>query len=118
MLSVQNFRNVGCTPYSETELHGKALNLMSLKGLNDRPPNMEYPKSVEFIQHNPSLINTWFGEKRPLNTLEIGELFAAVERNTIGLVLLMGLIQVMKDKEIKDYLLKGKKLTERQIEAF
>ncbi|UTI43880.1 DUF3231 family protein [Niallia sp. RD1] len=30
----------------------------------------------------------------------------------------MGLIQVMKDKEIKDYLLKGKKLTERQIEAF
>ncbi|NMO76075.1 DUF3231 family protein [Niallia alba] len=63
-------------------------------------------------------MNTWFGEKRPLNTLEIGELFAAVERNTIGLVLLMGLIQVMKDKEIKDYLLKGKKLTERQIEAF
>nr|WP_230957273.1 DUF3231 family protein [Francisella tularensis] len=48
----------------------------------------------------------------------MGELFAAVERNTIGLVLLMGLIQVMKDKEIKDYLLKGKKLTERQIEAF
>nr|WP_269147103.1 DUF3231 family protein [Francisella tularensis] len=38
--------------YSETELHGKALNLMSLKGLNDRPPNIEYPKSVEFIQHN------------------------------------------------------------------
>jgi len=104
--------------YKETELHRKALQLMNVKGLNDRPPKMEYPTTVEFLQHNPSLINTWFGDKRPLNTLEIGELFTAIERNTIGLILLLGFIQVMKDKEIKDYLLKGKKLAERQIETF
>jgi Protein of unknown function (DUF3231) len=104
--------------YSETELHKKALTLMLSKGLNDRPPNMEYPKSVEFIQHQPSLINTWLGEKRPLNTLEITELFIEIERNAIGLIFLMGLIQVTKDKEIKDYLLKGKKLAEKQMDTF
>lgn len=104
--------------YHETELHKKALDIMLLKGLNDRPPKMEYPTTVEFVQHNPSLINTWLGEKRPLNTLEIGELFAGIERNAIGLILLMGLIQVTKDKEIKDYLLKGKKLCEKQLETF
>lgn len=91
---------------------------MLFKGLNDRPPKMEYPTSVEFVQHNPSLINTWLGDKRPLNTLEIGELFAGIERNAIGLILLMGLIQVTKDKEIKNYLLKGKKLCENQLESF
>jgi hypothetical protein len=103
--------------YHETELHKKALDLMLIKGFNDRPPNMEYPTSVEFIQHNPSLLNTWLGDKRPLNALEIGELFAAIERNAIGLILLMGLIQVTKDKEIKDYLLKGKKLCENQLKT-
>ncbi|MGM7722087.1 DUF3231 family protein [Metabacillus sp. Hm71] len=104
--------------YSETELHKKALNLLLSKGLNDRPPNMEYPKNVEFIQHQPSLINTWLGEKRPLNTLEITELFIEIERNAIGIILLMGLIQVTKDKEIKGYLLKGKKLAEKQVDTF
>jgi len=104
--------------YSETELHKKALNLMLAKGLNDRPPKMEYPKNVEFIQHQPSLINTWLGEKRPLNSIEITELFVETERNAMGLILLLGLIQVTKDKEIKDYLLKGKKLAENQLDTF
>ncbi|MDQ0258066.1 hypothetical protein J2S74_005530 [Evansella vedderi] len=104
--------------YSETELHKKALTLMLSKGLMDRPPNMEYPKDVEFIQHQSSLVNTWLGEKRPLNTLEITELFIEIERNAIGIILLMGLIQVTKDKEIKDYFLKGKKLAEKQIDTF
>lgn len=104
--------------YSETELHKKALNLMLSKGLYDRPPNIEYPKNVEFVEHQPSLINTLLGEKRPLNTLEITELFIEIERNAIGLILLLGLIQVTKDKEVKDYLLKGKKLSEKQIDTF
>lgn len=103
---------------SETELHKKALNLMLSKGLNDRPPKMECPKNVEFIKDQPSLINTWLGEKRPLNTLEITELFMEIERNAIGLILLMGLIQVTIDKEIKNYLLKGKKLAEKQVDIF
>ncbi|WP_232284413.1 DUF3231 family protein [Bacillus timonensis] len=104
--------------YSKTRLHKKALSLMLSKGFNDRAPSMEYPKSVEFIQHQSSLINTWLSEKRPLNALEIAELFQDIERNAIGLILLLGFIQVTKDKEIKDYLLKGKKLSEKQIDTF
>ncbi|MCM3569790.1 DUF3231 family protein [Neobacillus mesonae] len=104
--------------HNETELHKKALALMLSKGLNDRPPKMEYPVSVEYVKQHPSLLNTWLGEKRPLNCLEIAELYQDIERNAIGLVALMGLLQVTKDKEIKDYLLKGKKLAEDQIETF
>jgi len=102
----------------EAELHKKALTLMLSKGLIDRPPNMEYPKNIEFIQQQPSFINSLLGEKRPLNTIEITELFIEIERNAIGLILLMGLIQVTKDKEIKNYLLKGKKLATKQVETF
>lgn len=103
---------------SEMEIHKKALSLMLSKGLMDKPPKMEYPTSVEFTQHEPTLINTWLGERRPLNCLEMAELFQDIERNAVGLVLLIGLIQVTRDKEIKEYLLKGKNLAENQIETF
>lgn len=103
---------------SESQLYKKSLGVMLSKGLYDRPPKMEYPKQVEFVEHNASLLKIWLGDRRPLNTLEITELFAGIERNAIGLILIMGLIQVTKDKEIKEYLLKGKKLAEKQIDTF
>jgi hypothetical protein len=48
--------------------------------------------------------------------LELGEIFYTIERNYIGLLLIVGLIQVTKDKEIKEYLFKGKRLAEKQVE--
>ncbi|TYR81478.1 DUF3231 family protein [Priestia megaterium] len=98
-----------------TKLYKKALNLMFSKGIYDRPPKIPYPNQAEFIQKQETLLSTWFGDKRPLNAAELGEIFYTIERNYIGIVLLIGLIQVMKDKEIKEYLIKGKKLAEKQI---
>jgi len=103
---------------TRTNLYKKSLNLMLSKGIYDRPPKITYPKKVEYIKKQESIVGTWFSEKSPLNALELGEIFYTIERNYIGLVLLIGLIQVMKDKEIKDYLLKGKKLAEKQIYVF
>ncbi|KGK92035.1 sugar isomerase [Desulfosporosinus sp. HMP52] len=99
-------------------LFKKALTLMLSKGIYDRPPKMPYPHQVEFIKKRDSLIETWFGEHRPLNAMELGEIFYIIERNYIGILMLMGFIQVMQDREIKDYLLKGKDLAEKQIDIF
>ncbi|WP_088224701.1 DUF3231 family protein [Desulfosporosinus sp. FKB] len=99
-------------------LFKKALNLMLSKGVYDRPPKMPYPRQVEFIQKRGSLLETWFGEHRPLNAMELGEIFYIIERNYIGLLMLMGFIQVMHDKEIKDYLIRGKGLAQKQIDIF
>jgi hypothetical protein len=103
---------------SETNFHKQSLSLMLSKGLNDRPPKMEYPTDIDFVQHAPSLIQTWLSEKRPANALEIAELYQDIERNAIGLIVLLGFIQVTRDKEIKDYLLKGKKQAESELTAF
>ncbi|MBO1510937.1 DUF3231 family protein [Metabacillus bambusae] len=103
---------------SSTELYKRSLNLMLSKGIYDRPPKIPYPNEVEYIKKSQSLLSLWFGDKRPLNAPELGEIFYTIERNYIGLLLLMGLIQGMKDKEIKEYLIKGKKLSEKQIDIF
>ena len=107
----------GCLQ-STAALFKKALNLMLSKGIYDRPPKMNYPHKIEFIEKPDSLLEIWFGEKRPLNAFELGEIFYIIERNYIGILLLMGFIQVVQDKEIKEYLIDGKKLAEKQIEIF
>ncbi len=99
-------------------LYRKSLDLMLSKGVYDRPPKMNYPHKVEFVEKQESILNIWFGERRPLNAFELGEIFYIIERNYIGLLLIMGFIQVMKDKEIKEFLIEGKELAEKQIDVF
>ena len=104
--------------YTSTQLYKKSLQLMLSKGIYDRPPKIPYPHKVEYIEKDPPLLQSLLGEKRPINAIELGEIFYTIERNCIGLLLLFGLIQVTKDKEIKDYLIKGRQLAEKQIETF
>jgi hypothetical protein len=47
--------------------------------------------------------------------MELTGIFFNVERNYFGLLLLTGFIQVVKDKNIKKYLLEGKDLALKQI---
>lgn len=102
---------------SITKLYKQSLNVMLSKGVYDRPPKIKYPEIAEYVQEQ-SFLGKWFGEQRPLTSLELGEIFFIIERNYIGLLLIIGAIQVMKDKEIKQFLLKGKKLSEKQINIF
>jgi hypothetical protein len=103
---------------STAKLYKKALNLMLSKGIYDRPPKISYPNKVEFIDKPDSILDIWFSERRPLNSFELGEIFYIIERNYIGLLLLMGFIQVVKDKEIKKFLIEGKDFAQKQIDIF
>ncbi len=103
---------------TSTKHYKHALNLMLDKGIYDRPPKIPYPKKVQYIQDQQTILGTWFGDKRPLNVMELGEIFYVIERNYIGMIMLIGLIQVMRDQEIKVYLEKGKKLAEKQVDVF
>lgn len=102
---------------STKDLYNKSVRLMISKGIYDRPPKVPYPKKVEFIEKQ-SFLAGWFGERRPLNTIEITELFFNIERNYFGVLLAQGFIQVIKDKEINDYVKRGKELAEKQINIF
>lgn len=100
--------------YATTEMYKKSVNLMLEKGIYDRPPMITYPKHVDFVSKQ-SYLTGWFGEKRPLNTIELTDIFFNIERNYFGDMFLMGFIQVVKDKDIKDYLKKGRKIANKQI---
>ncbi|WP_354315589.1 DUF3231 family protein [Priestia megaterium] len=58
------------------------------------------------------------GKKRPLNAVELTEIFFNIERNYFSVLLCMGWLQVLKDKEIKNYIKDGIEISEKQINFF
>ena len=101
---------------STLELYNISIELMLHKGIYDRPPMIPYPDHIEFIRNKETFISKWLEKQRPLNVIEISEMFFNIERNYFGLILLTALIQVAKDEKVKKFLVKGKQLAEKQIE--
>ncbi|MBO0958981.1 DUF3231 family protein [Neobacillus sp. MM2021_6] len=97
-------------------LYKESTTVMLSKGIYDRPPMIPYPKEVEYVEKLSYL--SGFGKKRPLNVAEITEIFFNTKRNYFSILLCMGLLQVVKDKEIHSYIEEGKKISEKQIKTF
>jgi Protein of unknown function (DUF3231) len=99
-----------------TQLFKTATHLMLSKGIYDRPPMIPYPKQVEYIEklsYLSGMIN-----KRPLNSIDITEIFFNTERNYFSILLCTALLQVVDDKEIKEFIKEGKEISEKQIRVF
>lgn len=103
--------------HTTTEMFGKAVRMMLSKGVYDRPPKMEYPKEIEFIQKD-SFLSGFVGKKRPLNAVELTEIFFNIERNYFSVLIMLGFAQVTKDKKLKNHVIKGKSISEKQIKFF
>lgn len=100
-----------------TELYAESTTLMLSKGIYDRPPMITYPEKVEYVKKK-SYIVAAMGKKRPLNAVELTEIFFNIERNYFSMLLCMGWLQVLKDKEIKNYIKDGIEISEKQINFF
>lgn len=98
------------------DLYQTSTSLMLSKGIYDRPPMIPYPKHVEYIKKKSYIKG--FGEKRPLNSIELTEIYFNIERNYFSILLCMGLLQVVQDKEIHSYIREGKAISEKQIRIF
>jgi hypothetical protein len=86
------------------------------KGILTLPPKVTMPKTNEFIDSKRYLdgLNP-FGDKRALNDIELGILHHGIETNNIGLQLITGFAQCAKNKDVKEYFVKGKDLAKKQI---
>lgn len=82
------------------------------KGVLVRPPFMTMPKEVTFIKDKDYLSGLNFlKEKRSLNAIEISLIHHAIETNLTGMQLMIGFAQVASDKQVKEYFVKGMKMS-------
>lgn len=102
---------------STMELYNEATNVLLSKGLEVRSPLIPYQTRVEFVEKQHFLAG-WFGEQRPLTAMEITHLYANIQTNKLGEAFCLGLAQVAKQKEIKDYMLRGVEMSKKHISLF
>lgn len=91
--------------------------LMLNQGTYIRPPFVSTPDQVDFVEKQKFLAG-FFGEKRPLTTIEVTHLFMNVQTNAIGKALMMGFAQVAKNQEVERYFLRGKQIAQKHMDLF
>ncbi|WP_100407668.1 DUF3231 family protein [Bacillus solitudinis] len=94
------------------DVYDQCVQLLLEKGVLARPAYVSMPKEVSFVQN----INYLSGfnllkETRSLNTIELSLIHHAIETNLSGMQLMMGFAQVAQDNQVKEYFVKGMKLS-------
>jgi hypothetical protein len=111
-----------CEYYTEcisesSRLLNKATELMLMNGTFIRAPFIPKPQIVEFIQKQ-SYLSNWFGETRPLNVIEMSNIFFNLIQNQLGRTLLMGFSQVTRSQEVRNYLIRGRDIANKHTKIF
>ena len=101
--------------YSE-DIYDLCTDFLLERGILARPPYVTMPKKAEFVEEKKYMsgINL-FGEKRALNTIEVGFLVQSLEFNIFGMQLMTGFAQVAKESEVRKYFIKGKELSKKIV---
>lgn len=99
------------------ELQDKTRELMLKQGTYVRPPSISTPDEVDFVEKQHFLAG-FFGKKRSITSVEVTHLFLNIQTNAIGKALITGFAQTTNNKEVKQYLLRGKQLSQKYVDIF
>jgi hypothetical protein len=98
-------------------LLNKATEILLLKGEFIRAPYIPEAKKVDYVQNKSYLVGR-FGHHRPLNAIEISNIFFNMTQNQLGRTLLMGFSQVAKSQIVRDYMVRGRDIADKHVEIF
>ncbi|MFS0821788.1 DUF3231 family protein [Bacillus sp. 1P02SD] len=98
------------------ELNKRSTDLLLSKGLFIRSPSLPNLEKIEFVKKQWFMFDV-FGEKRPLIAAEVANLFANLQRNALGVAVLI-FSKVAQDKDVKKFFLKGLEIGNKHITLF
>lgn len=103
------------TAFSQS-VYADCVDYLQEKDVLPPPPAVSMPKKVEFADGKNYMSGfNLFSNKRALNTVEVAQLFFAIETNVFGMQLITGFAQVANEPEVKKYFIKGKELTKKIV---
>jgi len=97
-------------------LHDHTKQTMLEKGIYVRSPYISYPEKIEFVEKQ-SFLTGWLGNKRPLTATEMSHLFITAVNNELGKTLLIGFSLCTKDSEIREYMVRGARISKEIIHS-
>jgi hypothetical protein len=95
-----------------TDLYNRATEVVLHKGIISKPPTLTNKYTVEYIS-NQSFLAGWFGDRRPINAIEIGGTYLNMHKTSVKVVLEMGFRQVTRLKEIEQFMTRAEKLCKK-----
>jgi hypothetical protein len=98
------------------KLYDMVMNVLVEKGVITRPPNINAPAQVDFVSKQ-SFLTGWFGDRRPLNAIEVSGIYFNMQKTIAKIVLEIGFSQVAQSKEVRDYIKRGEKICDGQHET-
>ncbi|MEH7072762.1 DUF3231 family protein [Neobacillus drentensis] len=95
----------------------KTIDIMLTKGIYSRPPIITPAVATDFVKHQ-SFLTGWFGERRPLTALEIGDITFNMNRMHLHAALKVGFRQVTASNKVRKYINRGADIANKHIAAF
>lgn len=99
------------------DLFEKTLDTMLSKGLFTRPPTISPAKSIDFVEHQ-NFLTGWFGQRRPLTAMEIGDITFNMNKMNLHVALKVGFSQVTNSKKVRNYIHRGIEISNKHIAIF
>jgi len=99
------------------DLFNKALDLLLQKGIVTRPPLLHPPTSYEFVE-SQDYIKGLLREPRPLNCIEISNIFWDLKKIQLSKAITIAFAQVAKSPRIRKYFWKGVEIYSKHIKIF
>lgn len=107
---------IDCTKET-TDLYFRIMELLKSKGLYTRPPYIHPPEIAGFVEHQ-NFLTGWFGERRPLNCIEISNITFNMNKIHVSKALGLGFSQVANSEEVRNYMTRGTLLSIKHSEVF
>ncbi|MRG85679.1 DUF3231 family protein [Salinibacillus xinjiangensis] len=98
-------------------LYNEVIAAMLTKGIYTRPPVLNPSGKVSFVQDQGFLAG-WFGDRRPLTALEIGNITFNMNKMNLHIALKVGFGQVASSKEVRQICERGIRITSKHTEIF
>ena len=99
------------------KLYNITLDLMLAKGIYTRPPYLYPPEKSQYVKKQ-NFLTGWFGNRRPLNGIEISNISFNMNKTVMGKAMVLGFSQVAKTKEVREYLMRGTQISSKHVEIF
>lgn len=99
------------------ELFEQNLDALLTKGLIHRPPVLTPPTKIDFVK-NQSFLTGWFGERRPLTAMEIGDITFNMNKMHLHVALKVAFCQVAASDKVRAYIRRGMEISNKHIAAF
>ncbi|MDP4085853.1 MAG: DUF3231 family protein [Bacillota bacterium] len=99
------------------ELYRMSTELLLSKGLYVRSPYFPNLEKIEYVSKQGFLWDV-FGQKRPLQVLEVTNLYSNVQRNALGVATLTGFAQVAKEKDVRQFFQRGIEIAKKHVKIF